>query len=82
MSFQLECLHCEATLSVPEKFHYKTIICPDCGGELEAMTTETIRVTREFLEQLEGDAGDELSIASLPRPESPATETTGEDSSS
>ena len=82
MSFQVECPHCEAILAVPEKFHYKTITCPDCAGELEAVTTETMRVTREFIEQLEGDADDEVGISSLPRPGSRATQSVGEEPSS
>ena len=53
MRFKVDCPHCGAMLSVPEKYHYTTIKCPDCGGELEAVSTETMRVTRDFIEGLE-----------------------------
>ena len=55
MQFKVDCPHCDAMLSVPEKYHYTMIKCPDCGGELEAASTETVRVTREFIEELEDD---------------------------
>ena len=82
MSFKVDCPHCEAILAVPEKYHYQSITCPDCGGELEAVTTETMRVTRDFIDQLEGDPGDQVGISSLPRPESQPSEEAGGESSS
>ena len=66
MRFKVDCPHCGAMLSVPEKYHYTTIKCPDCGGELEAVSTETMRVTREFIEGLE-ESRDEVGVTSLPR---------------
>tara|TARA_Y100001968_G_scaffold326122_1_gene368593 strand:- start:827 stop:1042 length:216 start_codon:yes stop_codon:yes gene_type:complete len=50
-------------LSVPEKYHYTTIKCPECGGQMEAVSTETMRVTRQFIEELE-DADAEVSEGS------------------
>jgi len=67
MRFKVDCPHCEAMLSVPEKMHYQTIACPDCGGQVEAVSTETVRVTRQFIEQLE-DGGDQVGVTSLPHP--------------
>jgi len=71
MRFKVDCPHCQAMLSVPEKLHYKTVTCPDCGGELEAISTETMRVSRQFLEELEEDIGDEVGVTSLPRSRRP-----------
>ena len=67
MRFKVDCPHCQAMLSVPEKMHYKSITCPDCGGELEAISTETMRVSRQFIEELEEDLGDDVGVTSLPR---------------
>ena len=66
MRFKVDCPHCGAMLSVPEKMHYKSITCPDCKGELEAISTETMRVTRQFIEELAGDE-DDVGVTSLPR---------------
>jgi transcription initiation factor IIE alpha subunit len=67
MRFNVDCPHCEAVLSVPEQIHYQTITCPDCGGQVEAVSTETVRVTRQFIEQLE-DGDDQVGVTSLPHP--------------
>ncbi len=66
MRFKVDCPHCGAMLSVPEKYHYTTIKCPDCGEAIEAVSTETRRVTRDFLEGLE-EPEDEVGVTSLPR---------------
>ena len=66
MRFKVDCPHCGAMLSLPEKYHYTTIKCPDCGGDVEAVSTETMRVTREFIEGLE-ESRDEVGVTSLPR---------------
>lgn len=64
MRFKVDCPHCEAMLSVPEKYHYTTIKCPDCGEVLEAVTTDTMRVTRDFIEELQ-DSGEAVGITTL-----------------
>ena len=66
MRFKVDCPHCEAMLSVPEKYHYTTIKCPDCGEALEAVTTDTMRVTRDFIEELK-DSADPVGITTLSR---------------
>ena len=71
MRFKVDCPHCQAMLSVPEKMHYKTITCPDCGNVLEAISTETMRVSRQFIEELEEDLGEDVGVTSLPRGDRP-----------
>jgi len=66
MRFKVDCPHCEAMLSVPEKYHYTTIKCPECGHAIEAVTSDTMRVTRDFIEELKGSE-EPVGITTLSR---------------
>ena len=56
MAIRVSCPHCEALLDVADKYHYQTIECPSCGKPVEAVTTDTIKVSRELIEQVAGDS--------------------------
>jgi len=49
---EMNCPGCGAALKIGEKHHYKMIKCPQCGREFQALGSETINLTREYLDKM------------------------------
>ncbi|MFH1421878.1 MAG: hypothetical protein ABIH42_04085 [Planctomycetota bacterium] len=49
---KINCPNCGVKLAVSEKLHYEMIKCPKCGHEFQVFGSETIRLSREFLDNL------------------------------
>ncbi|HCP46720.1 MAG TPA: hypothetical protein DIU15_11790 [Deltaproteobacteria bacterium] len=64
MAIRVSCSHCEALLDVADKYHYQSIECPSCGKPVEVATTDTIKVSRDFIEQL-GAGGSKAPVSEV-----------------
>ena len=48
------CPHCDESFSVPDESHYETVDCEKCGKIFEALTDDTQKISRDFLDEILG----------------------------
>ena len=46
------CPHCEKSFSVPDEQHYEMLDCEICGRNFQVLTDETVKISREFLQEM------------------------------
>ncbi len=43
------CPRCKKTFEVPDSRHYQQVACPGCNHSFQALSDDTVRLSRDFL---------------------------------
>lgn len=51
---EVTCPHCAESFSLAEDKHYKMVTCDGCGKSFPALSEDTQKISRDFLDEILG----------------------------